>query len=86
MLKGILASILADGKKGQYRDYAAAEQASMAVDSVILAFEGNGSIGSGEAEALRATAQGLFEATEDEEGYQQSRFVAALRALESSVP
>ncbi len=86
MLKGILASILGDGERGQYRDYAAAEQAAMAVDSVILAFEGNGAIDSERAEAMRAQAQALFDATKDEENYRSAQFVAALKALESSAP
>ncbi|MDJ0653526.1 MAG: multiheme c-type cytochrome [Xanthomonadales bacterium] len=86
MLEKIMASILADGERGQYRDYAAAEQASMAVDAVILAFENNGVLSADEAEGMRSRAEGLFEATKDEDGYRQSRFVEALNRLKMSAP
>ena len=85
-LSAMFDSLLRDGENGQYRDYAAAEQASMAVDSVILAFETNGTISTEEADGLRSRAQGLFDATDNEENYSQRRFVNALQQLKSASP
>jgi len=61
-------------------------QASMAVDTVLLAFERNGVLDATEVEALHAKAEALFEATENEERYRQDEFVRALRALQASAP
>lgn len=85
-LQAIFGSILSDGERGQYRDYAAAEQASMAVDTVLLAFERNGVLDAGQVESLHGKAEALFKATENEENYRQSDFVKALRALEAAAP
>lgn len=38
----ILASIEADAERGEYSDYAAAEQVAMAAQSVVVAFENDG--------------------------------------------
>ncbi len=85
-LSAMFDSLVKDGENGQYRDYAAAEQASMAVDSVILAFETNGAISTEEADGLRSRAQGLFDATDNEENYNQRKFVNALQQLKSASP
>jgi hypothetical protein len=85
-LKRIFASLLQDGERGQYRDYAAAEQVAMAVDTLLVAFERGGSLSSGDAEALREKADGLFQATDNEDGYTQKQFVAALKVLEAAAP
>ncbi len=85
-LQAILDSLVKDGEDGQYRDYVAAEQASMAVDSVILAFETNGAITIEQADRLRQKAEGLFDATANEENYNQRKFVNALQQLKSASP
>ncbi len=86
LLEGVLASVVADGERGQYRDYANAEQAAMAVDTMILAFENEQVITAERAETLRTKAEALFEATKDEDNYQQGRFVRALQALKDAAP
>ncbi|MEM7707556.1 MAG: multiheme c-type cytochrome [Pseudomonadota bacterium] len=86
LLEGVLSSVVADGERGQYRDYANAEQAAMAVDTMILAFENEQVINAQRAEDLRAKAEALFEATKDEDNYQQGQFVRALRALKDAAP
>ncbi len=86
MLEGVLSSVVADGERGQYRDYANAEQAAMAVDTMILAFENEQVINADRAESLRTKAQALFDATKDEDNYQQGRFVKALRTLKDAAP
>ncbi len=86
MLQRILNSVVSDGKRGQYRDYAAAEQASMAVDTILLAFENSGALDADETDRIRLKADGLFQATKDEDNYSQNRFVNALQALEAAIP
>ena len=85
-LKRIFASLLSDGERGQYRDYAAAEQVAMAVETLLLAFERAGSLSASDTDALRNKADGLFQATDNEDGYSQYQFVAALKVLEAAAP
>jgi len=85
-LRAIFKSLLDDGERGQYRDYAAAEQAAMAVDTVLIAFETNGALSGSQLEQVRNRAESLFSATENEESYRQSAFVEALRKLQQSSP
>lgn len=78
-LNTILSAMVREGEAGEYRDYAAAEQVALAVDTVIVAFENSGAISTERADQLRETANGLYDATREEEGYRSLRFVAALR-------
>ncbi|MEM9301279.1 MAG: multiheme c-type cytochrome [Pseudomonadota bacterium] len=84
-LQAIFASLVRDGERGEFRDYATAEQAALAVDTVLLAFESSGVIGAEEYERLRTQAEGLYNATENEDAYQQGRFVSALKSLNAAM-
>jgi hypothetical protein len=82
-LRAMLAGLLADGLDGAYRDYSGAEQATMAIAS-LLAFLGK----RGELADMRA-ANGaldrLYETVKDDEKYRPERFRAALEELGRTV-
>ncbi len=80
-LAPILDSLLADAERGEFRDYAAAEQAAMAASSVVAAFEQTGRLDDARAERLNARLDALFARVEDAERYDMASFVAALREL-----
>ncbi|MFA5684529.1 MAG: multiheme c-type cytochrome [Lysobacteraceae bacterium] len=80
----ILDSLLADAERGEYRDYAAAEQAAMAASSVITAFEALNAIEAERGEVLRARIDTLYSKVDDENAYSMDGFVAALRELRRS--
>ncbi len=80
-LAPILDSLVADGERGEYRDYAAAEQAAMAASSVITAFETLNALDAARSEALRARVDALYARVENENAYDMGAFVAALRDL-----
>jgi cytochrome c554/c'-like protein len=78
-LRAMVAGLVEDGMAGQYRDYAGAEQATMAIGS-LFAFLGR----RGELKDLRAVnsaMERLYEAVRDGEKYQPDAFRAALARL-----
>lgn len=80
-LMPILDSLLADAERGEFVDYAAAEQAAMAASSVIVAFETAKAIDATKAEQLRARVDAVYDRVKDENAYQMGAFVNALREL-----
>jgi hypothetical protein len=82
-LRAILAGLVEDGLDGQYRDYAGAEQATMAIGSV-LAFLGR----RGELKDLgsaNAALSRLHATLRDDEKYRPERFREALAELGRTV-
>lgn len=77
----ILDSLLADAERGEFRDFAAAEQAAMAAQSVIVAFETAKALDPAKAEALQAKVDVVYDKVKDENAFNMSAFVAALREL-----
>jgi hypothetical protein len=82
----ILASIEADGARGEFRDFVAAEQVAMASQSVIVAFESDGKLDKARAGALHGKLDKLYDTVKDENNYSMSRFEASLKDLRSSAP
>ena len=82
----ILADIEADAARGEYRDYDAAEQAAMAAQSVIVAFENTGTIDKARADALKAKLDGVYAVLKNENGYSMGSFQTALKTLRSGAP
>lgn len=83
-LDTILGSIEADAKRGEYRDYASAEQVAMAAQSVVVAFENDGKIDSAKVEILRGRLDALYEVLKNEDSYSVQRFNGALAALRAA--
>jgi hypothetical protein len=74
------------GLRGEYRDYAAAEQATMAVQSLVVAFETLSGSDAPKVKALNAQIDGLYKIVENDNAYQPARFVSALEQLARSAP
>ena len=85
-LNAILADIEADAARGEYRDYDAAEQAAMAAQSVIVAFENSGAIDKARADALKAKLDAVYAVLKNENGYSMGSFQSALKALKNAAP
>ena len=85
-LDAILASIEADAKRGEYRDYASAEQVAMAAQSVVVAFERDGQINADQAALLRSRLDELYATIKDENAWSVKRFNTALSALRAAAP
>jgi hypothetical protein len=85
-LRAILASIAADGERGEFRDFAAAEQAAMAVQSVVVAYQNLGALDQARADDLKARVDRLYNTVENEDSYAMSRFLDALKSVRSAAP
>jgi len=82
----ILASIAADGDRGEFRDFSSAEQVAMASQSVVVAFENDGKLDKERAARLHARLDALYEAAKDENNYSMARFQGALKELRAAAP
>lgn len=80
-LKAIVAGLVDDGMAGHYGDYAGAEQAAMAVASVMNFLARRGALG--DVRAANAALDRLFETVKDDEKYRAERFRAALAGLKA---
>lgn len=85
-LGAILQSIVADGERGEFRDYAAAEQAAMAVQSVVVAFRNAKAVDEAQSNALQQRVDTLYATVDDDERYAMGRFLSALKDVRAAVP
>ncbi|MEO8673817.1 MAG: cytochrome c family protein [Tahibacter sp.] len=82
----ILADIEADAQRGEFRDYDAAEQAAMAAQSVIVAFEASGAIDKTKGEALHGKLDAVYATLKSDTGWSMSSFQSAIKALRAAAP
>lgn len=85
-LNAILASIEADADRGEFRDYAAAEQVAMAAQSVVVAFENDGKLDGDKTTQLRSRLDALYATIKDENSWSREKFKSALAALRVAAP
>ncbi|MBK8323171.1 MAG: hypothetical protein IPL06_10625 [Betaproteobacteria bacterium] len=82
-LRAILQGLIDDGLAGQYTDYAGAEQASMAIGSVLNFLAKRGAVR--DVKAANASLDRLFVTVKDDEKYRHERFQQALAGLKTTV-
>jgi hypothetical protein len=75
----MLSGLVQDGVAGKYRDYAGAEQATMAIGSLLSFLARSG--GLREVRAANAALDRLHETVRDDEKYRADRFEAALAGI-----
>ncbi len=80
-LRGIAIGLIDDGLNGYYRDYAGAEQASMAIGSVVNFMNKRGMIKS--AKPVNAGLQKLYASLSNDEKYRPAEFQQRLREFKS---
>jgi hypothetical protein len=78
-LRAMVAGLVEDGLNGQYRDYSGAEQATMAVGSLLNYLGKRGELR--DLRAVNAALDRLHESVKDDEKYRPERFRAALADL-----
>ena len=84
--RALLAGVVADGLKGEYRDYPGAEQATMALSAIVEAMRQSGDIDSAQYEALNAVLDQAYAAVAKDEEYKSAVFIAALTQFKSAMP
>jgi hypothetical protein len=85
-LAAILTQFVKDAERGEFRDYATAEQAAMATQSVIVAFEASKKLTATQSAPLKARVDDLYKTVANEERYDAGAFVAALRRVRAAAP
>jgi len=80
-LRGVMAALIERGLKGDYTDYAAAEQATMALSSVLDAMKLARLIGEPQYKDLAGVLNQAYTAVEKDEAYDPKKFMAALQAF-----
>jgi hypothetical protein len=82
-LKAMLAGLAEDGARGEYRDYAGAEQATMAMAGLLGYLGRRGELT--DFRGANAALDRLYDAVKDDEDYRADRFRAAVEALARTV-
>jgi hypothetical protein len=78
-LRAMVAGLVDDGVAGQYRDYAGAEQATMAIASLANYLARRGELA--DVRGVNAALDRVYETVKDDETYKPERYQAALAAL-----
>lgn len=84
-MRALLIGLLDEGKAGELFDYAAAEQAVMALGSIISAMKTAGAIDAAQLEKLNAALERCYAATADDELYRPADFAAAIESFRGLV-
>lgn len=82
----ILNSIIAEGLRGELRDYASAEQTMMAANNVVVVLDNAKVISGTQLNALNKALDKMFEVTKNDKVYRPGKFNAALKSLKSAIP
>jgi hypothetical protein len=82
-LRAMLAGLVQDGLDGEYRDYAGAEQATMAIGTLLNFLAKRGELR--DVRAANAALDVLHQTVRDDEKFQPSRFSSALARLRANV-
>jgi hypothetical protein len=83
--KALLAGILTEGLSGEYVDYAAAEQATMAASAMLQTMADDDMISRAKYMELSAVLDDCYTVIEKDESYNPRQFLAALQKLQSAI-
>jgi len=83
--RAILTSIVEGGIAGDYRDYAAAEQAVMGIHALTDSLRDSGASDAAKASGLDAQIKVLYTVLEDQNAYDPTRFKSELETLKASL-
>jgi hypothetical protein len=84
-IHGAASSLIAEGLAGQYRDYAAAEQATMAVQSLAATLLQLGALDRARADRINESIEALLSATRDSEAYNPASLAPQLRQVQAEL-
>ena len=84
-MRALLAGITTAGTAGEFADYAAAEQATMAIGSILSAMKSGGHLGEDAYRRMNAALQRLHATVAKDEAYRHGAYRAALRDFEQTI-
>ena len=85
VMKAMLRGLVQAGMDGQYSDYADAEQATMAMDTLVAAMTAEKAVPEPQLQKLSKALDAVFAATAKDEAYQVGRFNAALSSMRAAL-
>jgi Cytochrome c554 and c-prime len=86
-IRALATGVLNDGiAKRDFIEYAGAEQATMAMGSIIAAMKNTGMLTDQQYATVNAALKKCYDATEKDEQYKGATFAAALKDLSSAIP
>jgi Cytochrome c554 and c-prime len=85
-MTALLPALTAEGLKGEYVDYAAAEQATMALNAVVDALKKAGMLSEAQQKNLGEAINGLYDAVAKDANYKPATFKSALQRFEGAIP
>lgn len=84
-MRGVMDVLIARGTKGYFADYETAEQATMAMGSIVEAMRVAGYIDAAAYKKISSTMEAVYAAVADDERYIPSTYVAAIQALSAAL-
>ncbi len=85
-IRALLVGVIGHGLRGEYVDYAAAEQATMALAAIVDSMKESGLLSQPQYQALIGVLDKCYDAVEKDEAFDPKTFLAALQALEAAIP
>ena len=85
-VQGLLQGLIGYGLGGEYHDYSGAEQATMALGTLINALKATRAIDEKQFTAMNAALEKCYAAVEKDEAYQPTAFIKALTGFKAAVP
>ena len=85
-MRATMSGVVARGIKGDFVDYAGAEQATMALSAILDAMKAAGGVSDGQHRELSRLLDQAYLVIEKDEAYNPRKFLAALQEFEAAVP
>jgi hypothetical protein len=85
-LKALAQGVLAVGISGDDTDFAGAEQAEMALDSIAASMKMSGTLSAAQVKAMSDAVERLTKTVDDEAKYRPEAFVSALEGFRKTLP
>jgi hypothetical protein len=84
-MSALLASVVSGGARGEYADYAGAEQAAMAIGALLNALRASGAVSPADAARLDALLGRIYELLQDDARYEPARLMDAMQAMQGAL-
>lgn len=85
-VEALLNGVIQEGIKGEFVDYATAEQATMALAAILNAMKNTGLVNDAQFKRMNDALNEAYNATAKDEAYRPEAFVAAMKKLNETIP
>ena len=85
-ISALLVGLTQEGLKGEYLDYVAAQQATMALGTILATMRAGKLAGAEQLKQMGAALEGCYKAVEKDDEYDPVAFIEALKQFEAAIP